>query len=717
MSEGAPLELWGGIECTINRVGDVYLDQLEQSGHYGRLDDIDRFADIGIRRIRYPVLWERTAPSGIASADWQWPDRALAKLRQAGIEPIVGLVHHGSGPPGTSLVDDAFPERLAEYAAAVAQRYPWITLFTPVNEPLTTARFAGLYGHWYPHGREDRVFVKAVLNQCRAIVLAMQTIRETTPQAGLVQTEDAGSARGTHPMSAQVDFENHRRWLSLDLLTGRIDERHPLFPYLLRAGTTPRELEWFRAHPVAPDVVGLNYYVTSDRYLDHRCQLYPAGTHGGNGQQRYADVDAARVPAVGIRGHAAVLAEAAERYRLPVAITEAHLGCTREEQMRWLVEAWRGAQAACARGIDVRAVTVWSLLGASDWDSLVTVPAGHYEPGVFDTRAPEPRPTALAKVASDLAAGREPAHPVLQSPGWWHRVGEASALIAAPTRAPLLIIGATGTLGRAFATACGERAITFELFSRRDLDITDPVAVRQVVQAHRPWAIVNAAGYVKVDAAERDAAMCRRVNAVGPSLLAAACQRAGIRFVTFSSDLVFDGTRDRPYVESDHVGPLNVYGRTKVEAERRVLALNPDAMVVRTSAFFGPADDYNFVTLALRSFALRCRFLAASDAVVSPTYVPDLVAATIDLLIDGASGLWHLANQGAVSWAELAARAARLCGFDPALVDGCSSSAFGWPAPRPSYSVLGSERAYLLPDLDDSLARYVRERERLGTAA
>jgi dTDP-4-dehydrorhamnose reductase len=138
----SPPEVWAGIECTVNRVGDQYFDQLERNGHATRLEDLDLFAELGVRAIRYPVLWERTAPNGIESADWSWADERLGRLRELGIRPIVGLVHHGSGPHHTSLIDPAFPDKLAEFARAVAERYPWVDSYTPVNEPLTTARLA-----------------------------------------------------------------------------------------------------------------------------------------------------------------------------------------------------------------------------------------------------------------------------------------------------------------------------------------------------------------------------------------------------------------------------------------------------------------------------------------------------------------------------------------------------------------------------------------------
>lgn len=716
------LELWGGIECTVNRVGNRWFDQLRWSGHDVRLEDLDQIAALGIRVLRYPVLWERLAPNRLADIDWQWSDQRLTRLRELGIRPIVGLLHHGSGPAYTSLLDPHFPEKLAYFAGAVAKRYPWVRDFTPVNEPLTTARFSGLYGHWYPHGRSDREYVRALLNQLRGVALAMTAIREAIPGARLIQTEDCGRTFGHGRTRRQAAHEEHRRWLTWDLLTGRVDDRHPLHRFLTDAGMTSEDEACFQTSAGRPDVLGLNYYVTSDRFLDDRLDLYPSATHGGNGFLRYADLEAVRARPEGIAGHKTHLLDAWKRYRIPVAVTEVHLGCTRDEQLRWLADAWDGAHGARRAGADVRAVTAWALLGSYNWDSLVTRDRGSYEPGAFDVRGGTPRRTAVAGAISTLAAGEAPQHPALAGTPWWRRADRliaaaASGLDSRPAdAAPLLIVGATGTLGRAFQRVCDLRGLASHLTGRQELDVTDAAGIDAIVRRLRPWAVINAAGYVRVDAAEADQESCRRVNVAGAVNLAAACRRHGVPLVTFSSDLVFDGSKYQAYVEDDALAPLNVYGATKADAERHVMEVLPSALVIRTSAFFGPWDDHNFLAVALREVDAGGVFRAPVDTVVSPTYVPELVHAALDLLIDGESGVWHLANQGAVTWFEFARVAAARSGRDAELIQPVATADVWGPAVRPPYSALTSRRACLLRPLDGALDAYLQECPTVGGA-
>jgi dTDP-4-dehydrorhamnose reductase len=272
---------------------------------------------------------------------------------------------------------------------------------------------------------------------------------------------------------------------------------------------------------------------------------------------------------------------------------------------------------------------------------------------------------------------------------------------------PLLITGATGTLGCAFARVCDLRGLDHRLTNRAELDIAETASIEVALERIRPWAVINTAGYVRVADAEREPERCFRENARGAANLALACARLGIPLVTFSSDLVFDGRLGRAYVESDAPSPTCVYGSSKLEAEQLVSAAYPDALILRTSAFFGPWDPHNFVYHTLRALAVGEQWQAASDSVITPTYVPDLVNASLDLLIDGEAGIWHLANQGAVSWGELAQLVVERGGFDPDRV-----VLHGTDRVRTS-TALGSARGFMLPTLDSALDRFFRESEKV----
>ncbi len=421
----ALLELWGGHECTVNRVGDRFRDQTRYSGHQDRPEDIARFAGLGLRTLRYPVLWERVSPRDPGERDWSWSDARLAELRRRGVRPIVGLVHHGSGPAYTSLVSDTFASGLARHARAVAERYPWVEDWTPVNEPLTTARFSALYGHWYPHAADERTFWLALLNEVEATGAAMRQVRDVNPAARLIQTEDLGQTYGTPPFAGEVEFQNQRRWISWDLLCGRVTPGHDLWPRLERFGFA-RRLDAIASTPCPPDVLGVNFYITSERFLDHRAELYPQWEAGEMGQ---FDMDALRVLDPGPVGLEGLLRQVWARYGLPIAITESHLNGDLPDQMRWLLEAWETAGRLRAEGVDMRAVTSWALLGSFDWNSLLTQEAGFYEPGAFDVSGGgDPQPTGVAHLLRHLAEGGTAQawverHPELAEQGWWRQPG------------------------------------------------------------------------------------------------------------------------------------------------------------------------------------------------------------------------------------------------------------------------------------------------------
>jgi len=261
------------------------------------------------------------------------------------------------------------------------------------------------------------------------------------------------------------------------------------------AGSPPETvLDDLAEAPCPPDIVGLNYYLSTDRFLDQRRNRYPRSSWGGNGRYAYADVEAVRICRRDINTSSiARLREVWERYRLPVAVTEVHNGCTREEQLRWLFDGYHGAVQLRREGADIRAITVWALIGSVDWNSLLTRRGDCYESGAFHAKgAGRPRPTALAKATASLARGHRYDHPVLDAPGWWRRdmrffgKPRRAASERRPMARQVLITGATGTLGRALNRICELRGLEHRITARAELDIAEPSSVEAALTEFGP---------------------------------------------------------------------------------------------------------------------------------------------------------------------------------------------------------------------------------------
>lgn len=710
------VEIWGGVECSIARIKNRMYDQLEKSGHERRLSDLDLFSDLGIKRIRYPLLWENYEKG--KDQFFQLHDQRLNRLGELGITPIAGLLHHGSGPFYTHLADVDFPQLLAQYAFQMAKRYPWIDSYTPVNEPLTTARFSGLYGIWHPHRQDDASFCRILINELKGIALAMEAIRSINPKAGLIQTEDLCKVQSTPLLQYQADFENHRRWLTYDILTGKMDSAHPLWDYFIRSGIGEKELAFFLNSPTVPSVCGFNYYVVGERFLDENRSPYPRCYQGGNGRHRYADIEVVRVDSATPIGFYGLLKEAWERYRLPMALTEVHLASTREEQLRWLDEAYLTAQMLKNEQIDFRAITPWAFLGSFDWDSLLKKQGHSYESGVYDIRSGKPRATALAGMIKAINEGKPPKSSLLEIPGWWKREirkiyskeGVNEVMENYPSVSPLLIFGGNGSLGKALARICEVRGIVYHIVSRSEVDITSREAIHTILREKKPWAVVNAAGFSNIDEAERMPQVCYSSNTVGPSLLSEICSEENIKMVTFSTDQVFNGEKRNPYLENDLTSPLNVYGISKRKAEEYILSVNPRTLIIRSSSFFNPWQKTDPLSLVLASgIHLKQAWYLASDLIISPTYLPDLVNTTLDLLIDDESGIWHLSSQEEISLFDFHKLALKMANIRDANIFSVPLEKLNYPALRPKYSVLMSSQGVSLPCLEDSLHSYLNE--------
>jgi dTDP-4-dehydrorhamnose reductase len=408
----APLELWASPEPTFARIDETTVrDQIAETGLDARADgDAERIAALGVTASRVPVLWERVSPDDPHARDYREPQRRLDALRTRGIDPIVTLLHHGSGPRFTDLLDPAFPLWFAEYAGATAEQFPWVRRWTPINEPLTTARFATLYGVWYPNARDDRAFGRAMVNQTLAQQAAMRRIRRAIPDAEFVIAEDLQRFTAADDGVAEyVGFLRERSFLSVELVAGRVGNDHPLAPFLLeRCGVNPFELAVMSRDACVPDLVAFNHYPHSERYV-----------FSGN--------DAAGdVPAVYVAGEPALAAgpllrAAAERLRLPLALGEMHVHAPADERVRWIAQHVGEVQALRADGVDVRAAGAWAAFGTIDWHSLLRARTGIAEDGIYTFAGPAgtPEPTAVADALRTLAASGAIGDDGVR--GWWER--------------------------------------------------------------------------------------------------------------------------------------------------------------------------------------------------------------------------------------------------------------------------------------------------------
>jgi dTDP-4-dehydrorhamnose reductase len=277
----------------------------------------------------------------------------------------------------------------------------------------------------------------------------------------------------------------------------------------------------------------------------------------------------------------------------------------------------------------------------------------------------------------------------------------------------LLVTGAGGMLGQAVVSAARQLGHDVRGATHAELDITDPVALHSAVAKRHPDAIVNCAGFTDVDGAETAPLVAFAINGRGPGNCGDAAKRVGASVVHVSTDYVFDGSKREPWVESDQVSPLGAYGRSKLTGERAVAASNPKHVIVRTAWLFG-AGGKNFVDTMLALGAERDEVAVVTDQVGCPTWTGHLAAALVELTErPDQTGIHHIAGSGSCSWNELAVEVFDRAGVDCRVLP-TTSAEFPRPAPRPAYSVLGSERPdpIVLPPWQEGVREYLASRVR-----
>jgi dTDP-4-dehydrorhamnose reductase len=281
----------------------------------------------------------------------------------------------------------------------------------------------------------------------------------------------------------------------------------------------------------------------------------------------------------------------------------------------------------------------------------------------------------------------------------------------------LLIVGHNGMLGRDMMGAARSAGHNVSGADIPDIDLTKPESIRSCVAAAGPQAIINCAAYTAVDACETDRVRAFAVNASGAGLLAGAAERCGALFVHFSTDYVFDGTKTRPYLESDPVHPLSEYGRTKLEGERLVRKNCKRSFIFRIAWLYGK-NGHNFVktirTLAEKNISTGTPLRVVNDQFGTPTWTADVCRQTLRMISTRRHfGLYHCTSEGECSWYDFAREIVRASGI-PVTVAPCTTAAFPRPAPRPKYSVLENSLLKklglnMMPHWKDGFREFLKE--------
>lgn len=288
------------------------------------------------------------------------------------------------------------------------------------------------------------------------------------------------------------------------------------------------------------------------------------------------------------------------------------------------------------------------------------------------------------------------------------------------TNKPLLLLGADGMLGRAFAEALTREHRPFRSMSPPEFDLRDESSIARAVSIP-PGAVINCCAFTDVDGAEQDESAATAVNATGVGMLARACRSAHVPLLHFSTDYVFDGSGQNPYPPIDppeHCSPVNAYGRSKLAGERLIGASGCEHLIVRTSWLYAPWAR-NFVRTIAAAAQTRPEIRVVHDQRGRPTCARALAAASLELLDRGRRGIWHVTDAGECSWFEFASEIVHLTGA-PCKVSPCATADFPRPARRPAFSVLdiSATEAVLGPQADwrERLAATIQELAGAGPA-
>jgi beta-glucosidase/6-phospho-beta-glucosidase/beta-galactosidase len=368
-----------GIENSYPTVGDGHrVDEMEKCGHYEHWkEDFQLVKEMGIEYLRYGPPYYKTH-LGPGKYDWSFADETFNELKRLGIVPIADLCHFGVPDWIGGFQNDDWPQYFQEYAAAFARRYPWVYLFTPVNEVYVTAVFSGQFGWWNEKGTTDRTFVTALKNCCRATLLAMSGILERNDLCYFIQSESTEYFHASHPsVQKRAAFYNQKRFLSLDLIYS-FDVCAAMYQYLTDNGMTRDEYSFFMEHGLKSHcIMGNDYYVTNEHLVCEDSSLAPAGE---------------------IFGYYVITRQYFERYGLPIMHTETNMYDDRA--VSWLHKEWSNMLRLKQDGLPILGFTWYSLTDQVDWDTALRLDQGRVNPlGLYDL---DRKPRAVGKAYKQL---------------------------------------------------------------------------------------------------------------------------------------------------------------------------------------------------------------------------------------------------------------------------------------------------------------------------
>ena len=366
-----------GIECSYPTIqqGRVRRDQLAECGHYERWkEDLGLVKELGLKVLRYGLPYHRIH-LGPGKYDWEFADQVMAEMQRLKITPILDLLHFGVPDWLGNFQNPELPIHFAAYAAAVAERYPWVKRYTPVNEIYVTARVSAKDGLWNEQLKTDVGFVTAMKNLVAASILANHEIAQRRPDCVIVQSE---SAEYTHDASSEPSRElalkNKQRFISLDLLYAHVPDAD-IYMYLMDNGMTREEYEWFmKGEPPGYQVMGNDYYGRNEKIL------LPNGVTCTGGD---------------VFGWYLITKQYVERYRKPVMYTETNV-FDADEAPTWLWKQWINVLRMRSDGVPVLGFTWYSLTDQIDWDVELAELRGKVNAcGLYDLNR-KPRPVAAA---------------------------------------------------------------------------------------------------------------------------------------------------------------------------------------------------------------------------------------------------------------------------------------------------------------------------------